>query len=266
MSRVLRFTEGALVAARDPLGVEGSPDLADSFLCQKQQVRGFRYHRARFERDLAECAPGLVEQLDDFFRAVHHELADEPETFPRIDVCDDALWLRVRPAPPLTETLTAVSEHLRREREQIKGPNIGYYAQRNARNQCETLRCDRDGNLLEGVTSALLWWSDTTRADVKTGNAVLHCVASNDRVWSTTEDIVVDIARRLGVGVQTDGAVARDTVTPSALRACEVWAVNALHGIRPVAALDHMVMPLPDTARLERFRTELETTWEPISS
>lgn len=263
MSRVLRFVENTFVAAHDPLEPGASPALADSFLCIKGRVRGFSLHRRRCERDLSLIAPQLLPQLDAFFAAVSRELADEPEVFPRIDVVDESLWLRVRPVPELTESVTAVSQQDQPTNARVKGPNIAHYAELNARNGAETLRIDAEGNVLEGVTSAILWWDS---ANLRQADATLHVVAAIDRVWSTTEDLVCDIAHQRFVGLSPDGKVEPRLVDLKTLQRCEVWLVNALQGIRTVTSIDGKTLPPPDTERLQLFRSALNTMWEPLAS
>ena len=45
-----------------------------------------------------------------------------------------------------------------------------------------------------------------------------------------------------------------------------MWAVNALHGIRPVASLDGNALADPEPARLAWFRAALDRSWEPLAA
>ena len=60
------------------------------------------------------------------------------------------------------------------------------------------------------------------------------------------------------------GALEPAAVTPAELAECEVWAVNALHGIRVVANIDGVDTRAPDSVRLTRARAALDQTWQPF--
>lgn len=265
MSRVLRFADGAFAAAHDPMDVGESPALADSFLCLKGRVRGFSLHRQRFEHDLREVAPHLVDQLDAFYMAMAAELADEPEVFPRVDVHEGSLWLRVRPVPELTSSVRAVSQRDDSDDAHRKGPNISHYTALNAQHGCETIRLDAHGRVLEGVTSAVMWWADDSVARGSEPGQRLARVSDTDRVWSTTEDLVFAHARALNCATEHDATQETQPPDIQTLMSSEVWVVNALQGIRTVTSIDGHELPEPDVERLERFRTALDETWEPIA-
>ncbi|WP_136643513.1 aminotransferase class IV [Subtercola vilae] len=76
-----------------------------------------------------------------------------------------------------------------------------------------------DGAIVEGTTTALLWWRGET----------LHAPAPElVRVDSVTARSLAVLARALGVQVVEEHA------TPADLAGAELWAVNALYGIRLV--------------------------------
>lgn len=255
MSRVLRFDGTRLVAASDPLagsGADASPQLADSFMSRRATVRNFSAHRTRFEQGVSEVAPELLTQLDSFYGAVAAELEEETEAFPRTDVVEGQLWLRVRPLPALTETVLARSERLDVSQDDIKGPNIARYTERNRTNDCETIRVDEYGQVLEGATSALMWWDDETAAPV------LHTVRSANRVWSTTEAFIAEHARALGYAVKPA------TIGISELTQHEVWAVNGLQGIRVVTAIDEHPTRQSNDLRRDTFRSAFDASWQSI--
>jgi hypothetical protein len=91
-------------------------------------------------------------------------------------------------------------------------------------------------------------------------------------VPSVTECLVVDAANRLpgtqyriGQPQQQPRGITVEQLLPRAGRAPrEVWALNALHGIRVVTSIDGVALPEPDTQRLACFREALDQTWQPI--
>ena len=106
-----------------------------------------------------------------------------------------------------------------------------------------------DGVVVDGATSAVVWWRDD----------VLHVPpAGAARVASTTAQQLVALAIARGVRVDEEAA------TPAALAGAEVWLCNALHGIRGVTAWaepdgSHHAIAAPDRAdawhaALERLR------------
>lgn len=252
MSRVLRFEESGLVAAHDPLELDASPDLADSFLARRATVRNFTAHRRRFEEGLRALAPARLNQLEDFYRSVALELAEETESFPRLDLVNGALWLRVRPLPLLNKSVEATSAELHVENEDVKGPNIARYTSVNQANAGETIRVDTDGYVLEGASSALVWWDNA--------ESTLHVVGAENRIWSTTESFLVAAAQERGI------QIAQSRIRLHALSQHEVWAVNGLHGIRVITSLDGNALPPPNQHRLDDFSATFDASWQPISS
>lgn len=249
MSNIFRFDGTHLLPAPEPLAPGASPDLADSFLLRNGQVRAWIEHRARFERDVAQCAPHLREQLPVFFQACAEQLSGEAEAFPRCEVVNGMLWLRIRPAPSPTSEVSGVSIPLDVAQAEVKGPNISLYADLNAKNAAETIRLTPAGQVLEGVTSAVVWWDDQT----------LCQPPRLDRVSSTTEQAVIEIALRRGIEVR------EHWISPTELVTHETWVLNAVHGIRRLISLDTVALPDPNTVRLEQFRADFEATWLPLS-
>ncbi len=73
--------------------------------------------------------------------------------------------------------------------------------------------------MLETATAGLLWWRDGALCAPPEDGRVLP---------SVTRALITEIARAQSIPVRTE------TVRPEQLEGLEVWAVNALHGIRPV--------------------------------
>ncbi|WP_449283918.1 aminotransferase class IV, partial [Leucobacter sp.] len=141
---------------------------------------------------------------------------------------------------------------VRLEHPHRKGPNIARLAELNRGLGAEALLLDADGRALEGATTSLIWWRDD--AD-QSGGAVDEPSTGGGRVASVTEELLHRTAR---------GRLAAGRPTPAELTRCEVWAVNALHGIRVVTSIDGVALPESHGPRLERFREALDRTWAPL--
>lgn len=253
MSRTLRFNGTSFVEDADPLAGGQDPDLADSFRARFNTVRAFQLHRHRFFEDLALLDPSSDIDPDAVCAAISRELVTIPESFPRIDVVNGELWLRIRPLPLLTTSLNVFTAKRTLEKQHVKGPNISEYAAMNAQHGGETILVDDLEFVVEGATTSILWWHTGDR------DAAVHTVASSNRVPSTTEQTLVRIAEHQGTTVR------QASVQPSELARAEVWAVNALHGIRTVTSIDGQPTREPDTERLRVFREAFDDLWERIA-
>ena len=250
MSNIFHFDGARLNAAPDPLPEGISPDIADSFLLRSGRVRAWHEHHLRFSRDVAKHEPQLASQLDEFLVQSAQLLAGETDAFPRLEVVNGSLWLRIRPVPNLGNEARGVTIPLDVDRAEVKGPNISLYADLNAQHQAETVRLTPEGHILEGVTSAVVWWHDD----------VLCHPPQRGRVSSTTERAIVGIAVQNGVSVR------EALITPAQLVEREAWLLNALHGIRPLSELDGVSLPPPRPHRLEQFRADFEASWLPLTA
>ncbi len=248
--------------------------VADSHLVTDSQVVGLNLHRKRFSTSAQAMGFSHENELPGFFEDCASRLRHKGKWFPRYELISTtsglSLALRIRPAPHLNaeglvSLMTAATDP--RHRPTIKGPNIETLATLNAstragnryaddgpakRTQHETLLSTAEGQIAEGTTTSLLWWKDD----------VLHHVPDDvGRVWSVTENLV------RGIALRSDITIVPDPITVSDLLECagsmEIWAVNALHGIRRVCAIDNMVVsssiasPTPTSRkRLQHFSRE----------
>lgn len=231
---------------------------ADSFRVRirdgRAEARGLERHLARFREAIA--GSGLEGFLPRFIAESRERIADFGAGFPRLELLrrDERgrpeFDLAPRPLPALLDTIRLrTAPHLAVAQADRKGPNIERYGACARRLGAEPLLVDAAGCALEGGTTSLLWWA---------GDGALRRVDSEWRVPSVTESLVLDAARAEGIPVR------RATVRPGELAGCEVWAVNALHGIRAVARIDDAETPRVDAVRLARFREALDRTWEPV--
>lgn len=242
------------------------------------EVRGLARHLGRFSTSVLECWPGAAERLDAFLAEALPRIAAYGEGFPRLELWGDPdamhteardpeLRLSLRPSPELRDTIELRTAHgVSLEHPGRKGPNISRLAELNRDLVCEALLLDREGRVLEGATTSLIWWTDDTD---ESGHFVkLRWKKPANRVDSVTEGLLQEAAQKRLVGVkpnrQRTGSLSEGRPTPTELARYEVWAVNALHGIRPVTSIDGIALPDPVPRRLKWFREALERTWQPL--
>ena len=217
----------------------------------------------RWPRDAAEVARSLaragswfwLDGIGAFLVEARGRIADYGEGWPRLELLRDGasgehrLGLRLRPLPGLGDAIEVRSARaVALVHPERKGPNLGALAELNSELGAEALLLDWQGCAIEGATTSLVWWRDDR----------LQRTPGGGRVPSVTESLLANIAKGRGI------AIDRTSVTPAELAVDEVWAVNALHGIRRVTSLDGASMPSPDAARLRWFREALDETWEPV--
>ena len=275
----------------DSFRVRANPRTGDA------EVREWDRHLERFTRSVLlrtrEAAESETEggrpadgawgeRIEIFLDDALARVAAYGEGFPRLELRaaeraggDPELALLLRPLPELLGSIELRSTiELRTaggvgiDHPGVKGPNIAGFADLNRRLGAEALRLDAEGRAIEGATTSIVWWTDD-------GDESGHVVGapadgSVDRVDSVTEGLLVDAARGSLVdsrpGRRRTGALAAARPTPEELLRAEVWAVNALHGIRVVTSIDGVAMRPPNERRLRRFRDALERTWQPLHS
>ncbi|WP_427868742.1 aminotransferase class IV [Leucobacter luti] len=256
-------------------GDAGAPALlvADSFRVRVRvrggiaEARAPEAHLRRFARGVraATAHRGAAQrpgELDAFLADAMRRIADFGAGFPRLELWaasktstgaaqDPArLALSLRPLPQLgTEIRLRTTTLAAPEHADVKGPNIAEYAALNRELGAETLLLDpRTARVREGATTSIILW-EGDRAFVSD---------APDRVASVTEALLAQAENEPPPPAQ----LTRERLTaPGA----EVWAVNALHGIRPVTSIDGVPTAAPDPARLAAFRAILDGAWRPIA-
>jgi branched-subunit amino acid aminotransferase/4-amino-4-deoxychorismate lyase len=200
----------------------GEVAVAESWLVDDGCARGLERHWERFARGCA--AAGLDTAAPR--AAVEHALPARGRWFPRVEVRGDGeLRLAVRPAPPRQPEVVAwvFDGPDPRRAPRRKGPDLerlgALRSDAARRGAGEALLRDRDGRLLEGAYTSLLWWEDETLYAVPDDAPILDGV---------TRALLLDVAAAAGVGVRHRRPAAAE------LDGCEVWLTSALHGIRTV--------------------------------
>jgi branched-subunit amino acid aminotransferase/4-amino-4-deoxychorismate lyase len=229
MPRLFVWTQGSLVETPDEPAHDGV-QVADSWLVVDGGVRALQLHRDRFLGGVSSRTridPGSAER---FWDAAVAELPRTGEWFPRVDALQhrngSALVLRLRPAPVLGASVRVASlDSDPRTVASVKGPDIerlGTLKTDAAHDDIdEPVIVSASGHVVDGATSAILWWR---------GDRLFAPSASLTRVDSVTAKSI----RLLASATGTDSG--EEFATPADLAGCEVWAVNALHGIRVVTS------------------------------
>ncbi|PPF84141.1 hypothetical protein C5B96_07595 [Subtercola sp. Z020] len=248
-SRRFVFREGALVGEGSAPDVRRGPlAAADSWLVDAGRVRAIDLHRERFFGAAAaagfddetllgmfwEAALGAIPPLHRWFpRQLHPR---EPPVQRRDPGSDRAaarggeqweLALTMRIAPPLSGSVV-LRTHRGADPRGIpawKGPDLDTLASLRSAARADgvddLVLLTTGGEVVEGTASALLWWR---------GDELRMPPREFERVDSVTARSVAAVAAAVGVPVREERA------TPAELVGTEVWAVNALHGIRVVSA------------------------------
>jgi branched-subunit amino acid aminotransferase/4-amino-4-deoxychorismate lyase len=242
----------------EPTEDPGQVRIVDSWLVAEGQVRAFEAHAGRFSAACADLFGIATGQTREFIRAAARRLPARGRWFPRAELALASgvprLQLWIRPAPPLGRTvrLWLPAEPDTRAWPRIKGPDLDWLAR-----QCEAavaagadeaVLLSRDGRLLEGSTTSILWWRDDKL-----------CVPGEDAsvLPGITRSVLLDAVAASGV------PIAYSRPAPADLAGLEVWAVNALHGIRPVTGwvgADIEPGPAGRAARWQRYLDEITST------
>lgn len=232
--------------------------VADSWLVDGSRVRRIEWHIQRFLRSCMEVAGPDLPQADTacFFQAAVAAVPDHGRWFPRVELVEPApgsfslrLWLR--PAPQLSSTLRMrVSPGPdRRIHPTRKGPDLELLARLRAEaahaGADEALLLDDQGQVLEGTTTSLLWWRDDVLCAPAQTLPILPGV---------TRRILLDEAARTGTRTALESPAPR----VRELDGLEVWAVNALHGIRPVVRWVGEEMTAGEAVKAPQWSTQLD--------
>jgi hypothetical protein len=264
--------QGGLLRERDDCDVAPATILAaDSWFVTDDRVLALGLHRMRFLDAVAELAErrGLSAEVDTldleaFWETAIGSIPRQGDWFPRVElrVQNGAaeLLFRLRIAPERHRSIVLATHHGDDPRTEpwLKGPDLE--AMTRLRTDAQSLGADEavllgaidDGPeryLAEGSTTCLAWW---------TGEAL--CVPSNDlpRVDSVTLRSVLALATAIGVDVL------HDAVLPGQLDGLEVWALNALHGIRIVTAWIDGPATAERPGRLDLWRARLDALRKPL--
>jgi branched-subunit amino acid aminotransferase/4-amino-4-deoxychorismate lyase len=202
--------------------------VADSWRVVEGQAVGLGHHLKRFRSSVAKVAAEESGRVDGFIHAAVDLIPTTGEWFPRIEcvVTRHGHLFRFyhREAPErLTTATLATATHDPRTKPLVKGPDLD--ALMALRREVaptganEAVILTPDGFIAEGAYSSLIVWPP--------GLTEMWVVdADVPRIPSVTEEVVTDIARRVGI------PVLGKKMRPKDLDQHVVWVVSALHGIR----------------------------------
>lgn len=230
--------------------------VADSWLVEGGRVRAVELHLRRFANACRQRFGLTTAQAVAFLSAVLQRLPTEGRWFPRLEARADsngtrlALW--VRPAPPRGGPVLLWHPGLPDPRTSpgIKGPDLEILGRlRESARMAggdEPVLLSPSGLVREGATTSLVWWRGRTLCLPPPGPGVLPGV---------TRALLTTAAQDAG------HPVVHEAATPADLAGVPVWAVNALHGIRPVVGWldfpDELPAPLESSADAEYWQENL---------
>lgn len=253
-----RWADGIL-EPRDDCDVRPATiEVADSWLVTSGQVLALELHRSRF---MTAIPRERHHRLDPgaFWDAAIGSIPRTGDWFPRVELRTQLgapqLLFRLREAPA-RERSVVLATHTGpdpRTAPRVKGPDLEAMVRlRTAVQQSgagDAVIVTPEGYVADGSTTTLAWW----RADAL-------AIPSDDieRIDSVTLRSVLAVATALGVDIL------RESVRPEELDGCEVWALNALHGIRIVTKWIGGPEVAEQPGRLESWRLRLDALRRPV--
>jgi branched-subunit amino acid aminotransferase/4-amino-4-deoxychorismate lyase len=247
------FRDNTLVLVTEGQQAEVQLEVADSWLVEDGRSRSIDAHFERFARWVGSVSPDCTPSLPAFFEAVKGKIPSEGRWFPRIEFHAEAespnhLYLRLRKAPDqLGEVvLWTLPDPDPRQNPEVKGPDLslGMQMRRNAKmhGADEAVILSKDGYVLEGALSSLVWWRGDTL-----------CSSSDDLPWlpSVTRQEIFSIAGQMGYQTRTE------RVKPADLVDLEIWALSSLQGIRVVSSWIDLGGPVAKSAHFDAFNKRL---------
>lgn len=255
------------------LSVTESPEkqvlVADSWLVRNGNAIALDLHRKRFFNSCSQLYQIRPDVLQPYWLMMLNKIPHHGLWFPRVELAGNArqpkLQVRIRPAPPLKETVRLCLCNIpdRRHAPRHKGPDMSLLGE--IRQQIlmqgadEGIIVSPKGYLLEGLTTSILWWEELN------GQQTLCAVPDANRILpGTIRELILSIAEQSGI------PTAYRLVLPARLNGREVWAVNALHGIRSAIPWQNSpFIPKNDAKaekRLKEWRHAIEAYASPITA
>lgn len=253
-----RWQDGVLVPRDDCDVLPASIEVADSWLVSDGSTLALDLHRSRF---MTGVPRGRFLQLDPgaFWEAAIAAIPRTGDWFPRVELRTQLLrpqlLFRLREAPARSRSIVLATHRGRdpRTAPRIKGPDLEAMVrlrtgvQRHGADEAVILT--PEGFVAEGSTTCLAWWR---------GDALAIPQDDIARIDSVTVRSVLALAAATGVDVL------REEARPEDLEGCEVWALNALHGIRIVTAWIDGPATAEEPGRLETWRRRLDALRRPL--
>lgn len=260
MSAAVTFRwDGGVLQQRDDCDVlPATIEAADSWLVADGTVRALDLHRSRFFATVA-AARHTAPDVDAFWDAAVATIPRTGDWFPRVELRTQTgrpeMLFRLRPAPPLSRSIVLATHRDRdpRTRPRLKGPDLEAMVRLRTSVQAlgagDAVMLTPEGWIADGSTTCLAWWR---------GDAL--AIPSDDiaRIDSVTLRSVLALATATGVDIL------HETATPEDVDGCEVWALNAVHGIRIVTEWIGGPAVAEEPGRLETWRRRLDALRRPL--
>lgn len=244
-------------------------EVADSWLMTDGTVLALELHRSRFLSSIATQGFGPVpvggfRDAAEFWDAAVAAIPRSGDWFPRVELLSHSrdggdpaaqFLFRLRSAPERALSIVLASHDGAdpRTAPSIKGPDLASMlrlrteAQR--RGADDAVLLSPLGSVIEGAHTSLLWWR---------GDTLCAPAPELERIDSVTAKSIITLATALGIDVYYEA------VAPAELDGLEVWAVNALHGIRIVTDWIDGPSTAEQPGRLRKWRRLLDTLRKPL--
>jgi branched-subunit amino acid aminotransferase/4-amino-4-deoxychorismate lyase len=257
-STVYLWREDALEARTDCDVLPSSIEAADSWLVTEGTVLGLDLHRSRF---MTSIPRGRYRQLDPyaFWDASLAAIPRTGDWFPRVEmrlqILAPQLLLRLREAPERRRSIVLKTHTGRdpRSAPRFKGPDLEAMTRLRTGAQKagadEAVLLSKQGFVADGSTTSLAWWR---------GDALCVPADDIDRIDGVTVRSVITLATALGIDVL------HESVRPEELDGLEVWALNALHGIRIVTSWVDGPATAEQPGRLAAWQARLDALRKPL--
>lgn len=264
---LLHWSGHALVADQDdPSRYEIAA--ADSLLVHHGRAFALGMHYERFVRAVVArggLQNGITESsIRAFWDAAFGTIPLEGAWFPRVELQSDAgatrLAFRQRAAPEITRSVTLVTHQGPDPRRvpSIKGPDLAVLVSERRRVQHrgadDVVLVTERGHVIDAGTNALVWW----RGETLCGPPPESEDADFARVQSVTANTLFGLASALGIDSRTE------RTSPEDLDGAEVWALNALHGIRMVTGWVNGPKLAEKPGRIRAWRDRRDALRAPI--
>jgi len=253
-----RWNDGALRQREDCDVLPASIEAADSWLVSDGAARALDLHRSRFFEALGRTSHRIAD-LDAFWDAAIAAIPRSGDWFPRVEVRlqsgrPEAL-VRIRPAPALARSIVLATHTGRdpRTAPRTKGPDLEAMVRlRTSVQQLgagDAVVLTPEGWIADGSTTCLAWWR---------GDALAIPHGEIARIDSVTLRSLQAVATAMGIDILHENA------RPEDVEGCEVWALNALHGIRIVTRWHDGPAVAEEPGRVESWRRRLDVLRKPL--
>lgn len=233
--------------------------IADSWLVNDGRVRALHLHCQRFLSSCHQLAGIDPEMITAFWDQAIGKLPKAGSWFPRIELAGSlqqpVFQFRLRKAPDLRTDIRLINCGLKdfRKMPRHKGPDLAELISARkkvmARGAEEAILTTQTGLLLEGLTTSIMWWEGKTLCTTSPSRRVLPGITCQ-LLRLIAEQENVPFAYRSCKPVDLDG--------------CEVWAVNALHGIRRAVNWEKSPFRTSSHIDVDQWRIKLDRFIRPV--